>query len=643
MFDLFRSRDKAVRILLGALLVLVALSMLTYLIPSYNTGGDPSDVVVAEVGKELITLPDVQRVIQNAMRSRQMPPEVLPNFIPQMVESMITERAMAYEAGRLGYQVTDADVAQAIQMIIPSLFQDGKFAGKDIYAGFLAQQNLTIAEFERDLKRQLLATRLRTIAMEGVIVTPRDIEQEFRRRNEKVKLAYARIANDKVRAEIQPTDADLRSMYEASKARYMNPEKRSLAILVADQARMEQSVQVTDADLERLYNQNKDRFRTPDRVKVRHILLKTLGKPEAEDAKMRAKAEDLIKQIKAGADFAKLAKENSEDPGSAVKGGELPEWVTRGQTVPEFEKAAFGQKPGETSGPVKTQYGYHIIQVLAKEQARLRPFEEVKGELAAEFKKQRVNELMQQASDRASSALAKDPAHPEKVAADLNMQLVKVENVSAGDPLPEVGVSKDFEDAVASLKKGEVSQPVSLGNNKVAVALVTNIVPGRAATYEEVQAKVRDAFIASKLEGLMAQRANQLYERAKSMNGDLSAAAKSMGFEVKTSELFGRQGAVEGLGSANFFSEAFTKPVGALVGPLSINDGRVVAKVLEHAEGDLSQLPAQRDSIREEIKSRKARERNALFEDGLRQTLIKEGKIKVHKNVLQRLSANYRG
>src|SRR5436305_1796774 len=135
MFDLFRSRDKAVRILLGGLLLLVAFSMLTYLVPNYNTGASASDVVVADIGNETLTLPEVQRQVQNTVKGRQLPPEILPNFIPQIVDQMITERALAYEAERLGFVVTDTEVADAIRQLIPSLFPDGKFMGKDMYAG----------------------------------------------------------------------------------------------------------------------------------------------------------------------------------------------------------------------------------------------------------------------------------------------------------------------------------------------------------------------------------------------------------------------------------------------------------------------------------------------------------------------------
>src|ERR1035437_3056615 len=144
MFDLFRSREKSVRILLGALLLLVALSMLTYLVPSYGTGSNTSDMVVAEIGKDdVITLPEVQTLIQNTVRGRQLPPEILPNYVPQIVDQMVTDRALAYEAARLGFQVTDADLVETIRQSVPSLFQDGRFVGKDAYAAMLAQQNIT--------------------------------------------------------------------------------------------------------------------------------------------------------------------------------------------------------------------------------------------------------------------------------------------------------------------------------------------------------------------------------------------------------------------------------------------------------------------------------------------------------------------
>ena len=261
MFDLFRSRQKSVRIFLGGILVVVAASMLLYLVPNYNTGASSSDMVVAEVGKETITAPEVERLIRNQLRGRQLPPEVLPSFLPQMVNQMITERALAYEAGRLGFQVSDADLAVAIREMLPTLFPEGRFVGTEMYQAMLAQQNLSIAEFETDLKRQMLVTRLRDVALEGTIVSPSEIEQEYRKKNEKIKLDYVKITQDKYRKEAQPTTEALQSYFKVNAARYQVPERRNLAILIADQAKIEQSVAPTDADILRAYNQNQGQFR----------------------------------------------------------------------------------------------------------------------------------------------------------------------------------------------------------------------------------------------------------------------------------------------------------------------------------------------------------------------------------------------
>ena len=642
MFDLFRSRDKMVRILLGALLGVVALSMLTYLVPNYNTGSSSSDMVVAEIGKETITLPEMQRVIQATIRGRQLPTEILPTYIPQMVDQMVTERAMAMEAERLGYQVSDADVADSIRQMVPSLFPDGKFVGKETYAAMLAQQNMTIDQFEADLKRQVAISRFRDIAMEGTIVTPAEIEAAFRKKNDKIKVEWVKLTADKYKGESQPTAQEIQDFYKANISRYTVPEKRNLTVLTADEARMAAGLNITDADLQRAYDQNKEAFRTPERVKARHILLKTQGKPASEEAAIRAKAEGLLKQLRAGADFAKLAKENSEDPGSAANGGDLGDWITHGQMVPEFDKAIFALKPGEISDLVKTQYGFHIVQTLARQDAGLRSFAEVKGDLAVQYKKQRASELMQQASDRAQAALQKDPQHPEKVAAELNMQLVRVPNFLAGGAIGDMPANADFDQSVANLKKGEVSQPVTV-NNKVVVAVVDDVLPSHPSSLEEVQSQVRDTIAANRAAVAVQKHANELLEKAKAMGGDLQKAAKSMGLEVKTSGDVDRSGSIEGLGTASYIAEGFSRPDGTVFGPIGTPDGgTVVMKVISHTGADMSLLPAQRSAIRDEIKSQRARDRNTLFESGVKDMLIKQGKIKIHQDVINRLIANYR-
>ena len=317
--------------------------------------------------------------------------------------------------------------------------------------------------------------------------------------------------------------------------------------------------------------------------------------------------------------------------------------MTRGQTVPEFEKTAFSLKPGQTSDLVKTQYGYHIIQVLQHEDARLQPFEEAKNDLTAQWKKQSGSDAMNKISDTAQAALQKDPAHPEKVAADLNMQLVRVDGHAAGQTIKEIGPSPDFDQAVETLKKGEASQLLALPGNKVALALVTDATPPRPQTFEEVQDQIRETLVQGRLTTAVQNHARELVEKAKSMGGDLEKAAKAMGLEVKTSGEIDRSGSVEGLGSATYLQEGFTRPDGTVFGPISTPDATVVAKVIQHVDPDMSKLPEQRATLRDEIKSQKARDRNSLFEAGLRDALVKQGKIKIHQDVINRLLASYRG
>jgi len=626
--------------MLGGLLLVVAVSMLTYLIPNYNTGsGAGSEMVVAEVGKETITLQEVQKIVQATMRNRQLPAEILPTYLPQMIDQMITERALLLQAQQLGFTVSDADVADAIKQMVPNLFPDGKFIGNAQYAALLAQQNMTIEQFESDLRRQIMIARLRDIAMEGTIVTPADIEAQFKKKNEKLKVEYVKLTADKYKAESAPSVAEMQEFFKNNSARFMVPEKKNLAVLIADQAKLEATINPTDAELQAVYSQNQQAFTTPERVKVRHILLMTQGKPDADVAKIKTKADGLLQQVRGGADFAKLVKENSEDPGSKDNGGEYT--IQRnGQMVKEFEDAAFTLKPGQ-SELVKTAYGYHVFQVVEKQAAGLRSFNEVKGDIATQWKKQKVTDVLQRAGDQATAALKKDPSHPEKVAAEFNMQLVPVTGYVGGD-IPELGTAPEFAQAVAGLKKGEVSQAIA-ANNKVAVAVVTEVTPAHPSTFEEVQSQIKDTMVQNRSVAAVQRHAQELIEKAKSMGGDLAKAAKSMGLETKTSPEFERGGTVEGVGSASYLSGAFDRPVGAIFGPSGTPDGAtLVGKVLSHAAPDPALLATQRSIIRDEIKSQRARDRATLFEAGIKDELVKQGKIKIHQDVIDRLIASYR-
>ncbi len=641
MFDLFRSRDKSVRILLTVILSLVALSMIGYLIPSYGGGGassTPNDNVIAEVGDSKVTIREVQMAIRAATRNREIPPAMMQHYIPQIIQQMITEKALIYQAGRMGFIVNEADTAKAIRDQMTPLFPNGQFVGKEAYAAYLQQQqDMTIPEFETYMANQILLNRFRSVALESTVVSKADIEHEFRLKNEKAAIEYVKITAKTVQGDVKVSPEELHEYYEKNKAAYRIPEKRGLELAVFDPAKLTEAVVVTDAQLHLAYGKNIDRYRTPERVKARHILLMTQGKPPEEDAKFKAQAQDLLKQIKGGANFADLAKKYSEDPGSKDKGGDL-DWVVKGQTVPEFEAALFALKPNEVSAVVKTAYGYHIIQALEKQEAHLKTFEEVKPELTTELKTQLGQQQVQTTLDTAASTLRKAPQQFDQIAAQYHFTVVKVEKAGAGDPVPEIGVNRDFEDAVYSLKKGEVSQPVSAPGGRTIVALVTDVYPTHPASFEEVENQIRPALAQDKARRLVTKKADDLLAKVKELNGDLKKAAQSMGLEAVSAPEFTRNGAIEGLGSPDAIPEIFTRPAGTIFGPAIVGVDPVVGKITARIDPNMAELPLQAVAIREDIKHTKARERNALFEDGVREQLIKEGKIKIHPEALKRVS-----
>ena len=639
MFDLFRSQKKAVRITLSVLLGLVGLSMVTYLIPTSgqdDTGVYTDTSVVAKVGKDDLTAQAVTKAVRNMTQSRQLPADLLTIYVPQIIQQMISDRALAYEAGRVGLKVSGDEVDNAILDSLPAdLVKDGK-VDSTTFNAVLQQQGITMQELKADTERQLLIGRLRQTVAQGVFVSPREIETEYHRRNDKVKLEYALVAPAKYQTEAEPTDAELKAYYDAHKAAYKTMEKRTLAVIALTPGGASKP---PDEDLLRKdYTASLDKYRTPDRVQVRHLLVKS---DATNDAAMKAKAEGLLKQIQGGGDFAKLAQANSDDPGSKDKGGELG-FVVKGQTVPEFEKAAFSLQPGQTSGLVKTTYGYHILQVEKHDAARVAPYEEVRPQLINDYLQRMAADEIQKNADKASAELRKDPMHPEKAAAAVGAMVTHVDNWQVGDPIPSVGVSKELSDALAALHKGEATTgPVVIQGNREVVATVLDYQPARQATLDEAKAEVRTGARDEKLQKILTQKASDLALRTQALNGDLQKAGKEMGIEVKTSSDVDRQGAIEGVGTASTLADAFSKPVGSVIGPLVVPGGRVFAKVVGKTDADLSGLGAQTVSLRDELKAQKARDRSQLFEEGLKKRLQDEGKLKIRQDVITRLVQTY--
>jgi peptidyl-prolyl cis-trans isomerase D len=431
----------------------------------------------------------------------------------------------------------------------------------------------------------------------------------------------------------------LKGYFEKSKPMFPSLETRDAQLIVADQAKVGETIPVSDAQIQSYYSAHQDQYRTPERVHARHILLSTTGKSDADKVMIKAKAEDLSKQLKAGGDFAKLAEANSEDPGSKSKGGDLG-WVVRGQMVKEFEDTTFALKPKEISNVITTQYGFHIIQVMEKETAHLRTLEEVKPEILTAIRSQTVFDRMQTSADQARAELVKAPQNAQQIASKLGLLFVNVEKYKMGNTIPELGMDPQMGATISQMAKGEVSQVMQVGN-KLVIAEVTNINPPRPPEFSEVEAQVRQNYLQQKGSTLLSEKLKKLQDLLKTNGGDLKAAAKSLSLEAKTADFFSRDGAAEGIGPARALMEAFDKPDGTLIGPVSVGGQTIMGKVVERQAADMTKLAEKRDSIVTQIKSQKAQDRQALLQDSVVTRLIQEGKIKKHQDVINRLIARY--
>src|ERR1700761_194792 len=640
MFNLFRSREKSVRIVLGAVLGLVSLSMLWYLIPGGGMGG-PSvsgQNVIAAVGDDKITTADVERAVQNITRGQaNLPKGILAMYVPSIVNQLIEAKAMAYKAREMGLRVSDQELGDAIQSEFSQAF--GKW-DLTMYEQVLAQQGMTAPDFERQRRESILGMRLAALEMQSLVVSDQEARIEYQRKNLKVGLQYVEFESKDFVSKVNKDPALVKAYFEKNRALFRTPEKRDLQLIVGTTAEFVQSADVSDAQLRQEYQDNIDSYRLPERVKVRHILIKTQGKPKEDAPKLKAKAEDLLKQLQHGADFAELAKKNSEDPGSAEKGGELG-WVVRGQTVPNFEKTAFSLKPGELSGLVETEYGYHIIQLEAKQEARTQSFDDVKGQILLDMKKQVAAENLKKAIDAAHTEISRNPAQAAAIAKKYKLKFFAVNGFASGGSLPEVNTQPEVVNAITSAGKGSVTDVQNMDNQgKAAFAVVTNITPARNAEYADVQNDVLQKYTTAESLRLSQEAAKAAADKAHK-GESLEQLAKEYSVAVKTAPPFTIDGAAEGIGSATLISAAFKSNVGDVFGPVAAQAGEFVCKVTEKIPADMSQFAKNKDAVVQSLSSQRQTIEQPLFRDTIVNDLKRRGKIKINEANLNRMVTSY--
>jgi peptidyl-prolyl cis-trans isomerase D len=620
---------------------LVCVAFVLFYIPDFlrGSGADAasSDTVAKVEGRE-ITSADFRRTYQAQLQAYRsayggnMSDQLLKQLgiEQQILQQMVDERAALAEAERLGIKVSDEEVRQRI-FAMPAFQENGGFIGDARYQQLLRMQRppMIASEFEDNIRRALSVEKLRGSLTDWLSVNDQDLEKEYRRRNDKVKLAVVSFTADSFRTQVTATDAEVASHFDAHKNDFKIPEKRKIKYLLIDIDALRAKTIVPPADIEREYNNNSEQYTTPEQVRASHILLKTEGK---DDAAVKAKAEELLKQARAGADFADLAKKNSEDTDSAKNGGDL-DYFGRGRMVPEFDQAVFAMQPGTISDLVKTQYGYHIIKLVDKKNATTRTLAEVRQQLTDQLAYQRAQAQAADLSQNLEKQI-KSPADLDKVAKAQGLTVQESGLFARDEPILGLGPSPEAANKAFDMKTNEVAGPLRASRGFVFETLVAKQDP-RDARLDEVKDRVREEVVKQKARDLSRQKAADVAAKLKSAP-DFEKAAKAAGVEAKTTDLLAQDSPIPDLGVSPAVEEAaFRLPVGAVSDPIATDNGTAVIKVLEKKTVTPEEWTSSKDRFREELL---ADRRNRFFSAYMVKAKLKM-KIEVNRESLQRAAS----
>ena len=640
MLKSIQQRDKEgnrwVKITMGVLLGIICLSMLTYLIPGLGSSTfNASPDSVATVGGKDITAFEVQQQLNLATRGQSVPDALRGFYAKQVLDQMVFKQALEVEAQRMGIQVTNDELSDRIKQILPTAW-NGDVWLKDKYTTEVENRiGMQVPQFEEYLRDQMLQEKFHQLVTDAITVSPDEIQREFLRRNEKVQIEYALIKPADLASTIQPSDAELSEYYSKHVGQYQVPEKRSARYALLDLNRLRGTAQASDAALHAYYNAHVEDYMVANRVHVEHILFKTIGKTDAEIAEIRQKAEDVLKKAKSGANFEDLAKKFSEDDATKPKGGDLG-WIIEGQTVPEFQQAAFTLPKGSISDLVKTQYGFHIIKVLDHESAHTKTFDEVRNTIQPVVLEEQVTAQANKISGDMAAAVRQSNHQPlDDVAKKFNLQLGESAPAAATDPVSAFGNSAELRAALFQLRPGELSQPIQTSQGDVIVT-PKDIVPAHQGTLAEVRDRVLADYQKDKSLELAQSKAAELSKLAQGGEA-LDKAAESLNLTTKTSDSFSRTGSVPDVGAGTLIESAFTMPVNQVSAPKLVAGNWLVYRIVGHEPVIQNELILQADQIRQQLLQAKQNAAYDAFKTALEDRLKKEGKLTINADAMKRL------
>ena len=560
------------------------------------------DVTYGEFERSYRQAEDTYRQIYGDQFNRELAQQM--GLPLQVLDSLVADKILLQEADRMGLRVTDEEVRQAILEFPAFQATTGGFIGEESYRQTLRSSGYTVDSFEQMIRTQLLGQMVRDVLSANLFVSDEDVLASYKDQIEQAKIRFVQLPSSSMASEVIASPEEIEAYFDEHKEELRIPERRVVDYLLLDQNALRDTIELSDDELFEYYEANPEEFTQEEQVRARHILLQVGGDRTEQQAEEQMLA--IRDRLEAGEDFATVATELSDDPGSKAQGGDLG-FFGRGQMIGEFEEAAFSAVPGEVVGPVKTNFGYHLIQVEERRDAGRSSFAEAQEQIRSLLLNQRSQDLAESTATELAERIDKEVlTTPEALQqlADTETGVTFLTTPAFGreDNVPGIGRGTGFSLTAFELVQDEISEPVRAAAGWV-ILRMAEVQEPRIPTLDEVRDDVGSSVRQDKQMQLATAR--MVEARQKLDDGSsLDEVAEELELVVRESGQFGRGGSVAGLGNnPEVASAALALKVGDFAGPLRHENQVLLFEVLERQRFDPQEFETQRQETRETVRS----------------------------------------
>ncbi len=549
------------------------------------------------------------------------------NIPQQVLEQIIQQYILIQKAKELGITVSDEELREKITNY-PVFQVDGKFVGFDQYKRILEWNRIPISEFEEGIRKEVVIEKLIKILTAGITITPEELWENFKKKNESVKMEYIIAESDKIELEKEPSSSEAQDYFNENKEKYKIPERREASIVFLKTEDIKNEIELSDSEIEDYYRDNEQQFTDPETVKVSRIYLPFEDK---EKELVEAEGQNILEMIKKGQDFADLARLYSKDQ-KASEGGDwgLYEW----RSLPTQEQEEIGKlSEGGNSNLIESEEGISILKATERKPARKRPLEEVNDRIQNILKDQKARE---EAEERISGLekIARKEKSLTAAAQTSGREIINTGLLKEQEPIEDIDPSGTISRALFQLQEKEISSPIYTYQG-VGIAQLEKIEPPRQANFDEVEIEVKDDLTKKRKKEETVDKMRKVKAELNTLN--LEALAKKYGLEYKTANEHKREQYLSIVGENPEIDElAFSLPLGGSSDPIEFKAGYVLIKVQERKEVTREDLEKDKETEKESLLEAK---RNKFFLSYMTK-LREEYEVKIEYDLFLKISSD---